>query len=184
MIDLYLIRIEGIESLRSAQIHPAVGSQKVGIRQELVAGETVVTVEQQRRFAQNPLDETLVRREPHLILIDDDGCKILTRRIDGDTAEGIGGWLILAQSHIRSHEKSSLGILLHAVYLIAADRGGILRIIQILLPGLVSPVAPESLSLGSKPDVALLVFLDVDGKAAKLFHQSESLLLLIQQAST
>ena len=60
VIDLYLVRIEGIESLRSTQIHPAVGSQEVGIRQELVAGETIITVEQQRRFARNPLDETLV----------------------------------------------------------------------------------------------------------------------------
>ena len=165
VIDLYLIRIEGIEPLRSAQIHLAVRSQKAGIRHKLVAGESVITVEQQRRLSRHILNESLVRRDPHLILIDDDGCKILTRRIDGDAVEGIRGWLILAQSHTRCHEKSALGILLHAVYLIAADRGGILRIIQILLPGLVAPVAPESISLSSKPDVALLIFLDVNGKA-------------------
>ena len=54
----------------------------------------------------------------------------------------------------------------------------------ILFPGIILVQAPQAASLGSKPYVALRIFLDIDGKRLERFDFSELLLTFIKKTGS
>ena len=183
-VERNLLRTEGVEALSSAEIDSAIGRQKTGIGKKLVAGQSVETAELLHRLVLGILHDALARRQPHTALGEEDGLEILTWGIDGDAAEGVAGRLIFTQSLKGGYEEAPLAVGLNAVYLVAAQRAGILLIVEILLPGVVATKTPESVFLGSKPKVALTILLHINGKAVEEFYSSELLLLIIKQEGT
>ena len=62
MVELNLLRAEGIEALDGAEIDSAIGRQKAGIGKKLVAGQSVETAELLHRLVLGILHDALVRR--------------------------------------------------------------------------------------------------------------------------
>lgn len=96
--------------------------------------------------------------------------------------EGVGLWLIEAESVVGSHiELLSPAASAHTVHLVAADGSGVALHILILFPSIVLAIAPQAIALSGKPYIALLVFIDVDGTSLDRTYWSECLRILIPQ---
>ena len=184
LVNLDEIWVEAVETSCRTEIDSAVRSQESGVWHKLVAGESVIFIETLDRFTRRIFHNSLAGRNPHYSLRNDHTREILTRRIDGDTAEDT----FRRQEFAESIASCSIELPLFAdsqtVHLITHQRSRIILYMLILFPGIILTQAPQAASLGSKPYVALRIFLDIDGKRLERLDFSEFLLTFVKKTGS
>ena len=181
MIDLYLIRKESIEALGSSEIHATIRSQQPAVGQKLVTGQSVVTVEHQGWLARHISHDSLGRREPHLALTLHDAGEIMAWSIHLNKGKLASIHQEFTDSLVGGNIESSLVAAAQTVHLVAEQRTGIVLLMQVLAPCLAAVEAPETCTLSSKPYIAPIVFIDIDGKSFQRPYLLKAILLFIKE---
>ena len=184
LVNLDEIWIETVETSCRTEIDSAVRGQESGVWHKLITSESVIFIEQLDRFTRRIFHNSLAGRNPHYSLRNDKAREILTRRIDGDTAEDTFRRQEFAESVAGCSIELPLFANSQTVHLITHQRSRIILYMFILFPGIILTQAPQATSLGSKPYVALRIFLDIDGKRLERLDSSELLLTFVKKTGS